>query len=520
MAKYGVHAIGSGRSTNVVQLHCRPEIGPSGDGNMYCFSVPSSYLVFRRNGCVFVSGNTGKSAILINTFGYLFEEEKIDAVVYIAKKGEYGNFARYEIPAHLPDRIGREVLVYSAHAAKTKTYQQQLKSLLKPNKDRLPIFVVNVEGLIHGASSQLDLFYDNNKKVFFVLDESTCAKHYDSQRSKRVYYWASKSLYRRIATGTPVTQAPADLFGQSLVLGKSTLGFTSFYAFRNTYCKLEMQYLGNRSFQKVVGYKNLEDLTKRVSSFSHRILKTDCLDLPPKVYTQRIIPLTEKQAKLYAELRDEAMLTLEGHELEVINVLSQITKLQQIVCGQLKVGDSEYVSIENNRLDALVELLEDYPGKAVIWAAFRQSLADIVSTLQEKFGKKSTVGYYGGVSDADRKENVNRFKGWRPVMENGQMIGREEITVEDQARFIVANQAMGFGNTWTEAELVIYYANSYNLEHRLQSEDRTHRIGQTKTVVYVDMFTPDTVEERVVEVLRAKKSLADEIMARPKTAWL
>ena len=468
----------------------------------------------------FLEMGCGKSWVMINVFGWLFEQEKIDAVVYIAKKGEYANFARYEIPAHLPDRIKREVLTYSANTSATKAYQVQLKSLLKPRKERLPVFVVNVEGLMYSASSQLDLFFSSYKKVFFILDESTCAKNYSVERSKRVYHWASKSLYRRIATGTPVTQAPADIYGQSLVLGKTVLGFSSFYAFRNTYCKLEVQYFGNRSFQKVVGYKNIDDLTKRISTWSHRLLKTDCLDLPPKVYTQRIVPLTDKQAKLYAELRDEAMLTLDGHELEVVNVLSQITKLQQIVCGQLKVGDDEYVSVENNRLTALVELLEDYPGKAVIWAAFRQSLADIVSTLQEKFGKMSTVGYYGGVSDADRKENVNRFKGWRPVIENGQMVGREKIAVSDQARFIVANQAMGFGNTWTEAELVIYYANSYNLEHRLQSEDRTHRIGQTKTVVYVDMFTPDTVEERVVQVLRAKKNLADEIMNRPLTAWL
>jgi SNF2 family DNA or RNA helicase len=195
------------------------------------------------------------------------------------------------------------------------------------------------------------------------------------------------------------------------------------------------------------------------------------------------------------------MLELEGHELEVVNVLAMIVKLHQIVCGQLKVGDDEYISIENERLDTLVELLEDFNGKAIIWATYRQTIVDVIKLLQEKFGRESTVGYWGGVKDKERAENVEAFK-------------------HGKARFIVANPAMGFGNTWTEATLVIYYSNSYNLEHRLQSEDRAHRIGQTRSVTYVDFITPGTVDERIVEVLRTKKKMSDLIMDRPLKEWL
>lgn len=498
---FEVNAVGCGRSTNIVQLNCEPEIGPSGDGFMYCFNVPSSYLVLRRNGCVFVTGNTGKSWIAINTFGYLFNLGRIDAVVVMAKKGEYANWSRYEIPAHLPDFIKREVLLFQGAKAASASHRDAFKSLIRNDPKRLPILVINVESLIHGGKKALEAFYRAHPRVMLVMDESTCVKHYDSKRSKESYFWAAKSKPKRIMTGTVVTQAPMDLWGQCMILAKGILGYTSYFSFRNTYCKMTTEYLGSRSFQKIVGYQHLEDLAKRVKLFSTQVLKEDCLDLPPKIYTQRVVPLTPKQEVIYNQLRDEAMLELEGHELEVVNVLAMIVKLHQIVCGQLKVGDDEYISIENDRLETLVELLEDFNGKAIIWATYRQTIVDVIKLLQEKFGRESTVGYWGGVEDKERAENVEAFK-------------------HGKARFIVANPAMGFGNTWTEATLVIYYSNSYNLEHRLQSEDRAHRIGQTRSVTYVDFITPGTVDERIVEVLRKKKKMSDLIMDRPLKEWI
>lgn len=446
----------------------------------------------------FMEMGTGKSKILTDTFSFLFMNREIDTVVIMAKKGEYANWIYDQLPTHVPDAIKWSGYLFSTTRFRSAAGKREFQAIFNPANAGLKIFVINVEALISDpAQKALKHVYDNSELgVFLGIDESTCVKHTDSKRSKQAYFWAAKSKYRRIMTGTPVTQSPLDLWGQSLVLGRGLLGHGSYFSFRGEYAEMETMYLGPRAIKKIVGYRNLDKLSKVVQSFSHQILKKDCLDLPDKIYAKRIIPLSPVQQKLYDQLRDEAIIDVDGIELEVTHVLTQIVKLHQIACGQLKTEDGKYHSIENDRLPALVELLEDYSGKAIIWASYRQTLADVVNKLKEVFGEDAVAAYYGGVSDADRASAVKRFQ-----------------DPDDPLRFFVANpQSAGYGLTLTQAKLVVYYSNGYNLEHRLQSEDRAHRIGQTDNVTYIDFVAPDTVDERIINVLREKKNLADEVM--------
>ena len=89
------------------------------------------------------------------------------------------------------------------------------------------------------------------------------------------------------------------------------------------------------------------------------------------------------------------------------------------------------------------------------------------------------------------------------------------------ARFFVGNpQTGGYGITLTAANTVIYYSNGYDLEKRLQSEDRAHRIGQKKSVTYVDLVTPKTVDEKIKKALRKKINIATEIMGEDLREWI
>ena len=91
----------------------------------------------------------------------------------------------------------------------------------------------------------------------------------------------------------------------------------------------------------------------------------------------------------------------------------------------------------------------------------------------------------------------------------------------DDCRFIVGTtQTGGYGITLTKANTVIYYSNGYDLEKRLQSEDRAHRIGQNKTVTYVDIITEDTVDEKIVKALRNKINIASEVLGEELKAWI
>jgi SNF2 family DNA or RNA helicase len=85
----------------------------------------------------------------------------------------------------------------------------------------------------------------------------------------------------------------------------------------------------------------------------------------------------------------------------------------------------------------------------------------------------------------------------------------------------VSNQSVGkFGNTWTACNLVIYYANSFDNEDRQQSEDRAHRIGQTKYVTYIDLRAKGTIDDKLIQVLRKKINMASTLQGDAFKQWL
>ena len=67
---------------------------------------------------------------------------------------------------------------------------------------------------------------------------------------------------------------------------------------------------------------------------------------------------------------------------------------------------------------------------------------------------------------------------------------------------------------------MVYFSNGYDLEKRLQSEDRAHRIGQKKSVTYVDFIAPKTVDEKIVKALRNKNDIASQVMGEELKSWI
>ena len=92
---------------------------------------------------------------------------------------------------------------------------------------------------------------------------------------------------------------------------------------------------------------------------------------------------------------------------------------------------------------------------------------------------------------------------------------------KSELRFFIGQpKTGGYGITLNAASTVVYYSNSYDLESRLQSEDRAHRIGQKKSVTYVDLISPGTIDEKIVEALRNKINLADQVLNENTQHWL
>ena len=262
--------------------------------------------------------------------------------------------------------------------------------------------------------------------------------------------------------------------------------------------------MGTHSFQQVVGYRNLDTLTNLLDLHSYRVLKKDCLDLPEKTYTARYVTLTDEQHVMYKKLQDEAMLLFDDGEMVTAPaIITQLLRIQQVMSGHLKTDDGEMKYFQSNRMKALEEILEEHDGKAIIWSRFRYDIQQITKRLNEKYDG-AAASFFGDTSDESRQRIIENFQ-----------------NPKHKLRFFVGNPATaGYGLTLTEANLVVYYANDFNLDTRQQSEDRCHRIGQKNKVTYVDLISEGTLDERIVESLRNKINLSAKVLGEEARQWL
>jgi SNF2 family DNA or RNA helicase len=214
--------------------------------------------------------------------------------------------------------------------------------------------------------------------------------------------------------------------------------------------------------------------------------------MPEQVFKQVAIPLTEKQATAYNELLAKAILYIEEHEITAVNALSMIVRLHQIVVGQLKTPEGTYLSIDNNRLDTLKELIDETQHKVIVWSTYVNSTKDIV----KKLGLEATA-IYSAYNQETRQQLIDE---WR---------------TSDTIKVLVLNPASaGHGLTLNEAKTAIFYSNSYNLEYRLQALRRNYRIGQTERTLVIDLITPGTVEDKIMAALTAKTELAAQLTTK------
>jgi len=449
----------------------------------------------------FMEMGTGKSKVLVDNMAMLYDKGRINGAVIVAPKGVYRNWFSQEIPTHLPSHIHPKMVLWTASTSKTKDKEYQ--SLFETGHD-LHILLMNVEALSTKRGLAFAAKFMSCHETMLAIDESTTIKNPTAQRTKSILLLGKQAKYRRILTGSPVTKSPLDLYTQCGFLDSTLLGFESFYAFRNRYANMIDRNFGGRRVQLIASFRRLDELAEKLKIFSYRVLKEDCLDLPPKVYIRREVELTEEQGKAYATMKTAALALLKGKMATAPHVLTQMMRLHQITCGHLKNDDGTITDIKNNRIAELLSLLEEVEGKVIIWANYIHDIEHIIKAISTKFGEDSIVQYYGDVPSEQRQENIVKFQ-----------------DPESKTKFFIGNpQTGGYGITLTAANTVVYYSNGYDLEKRLQSEDRAHRIGQEKSVTYVDFIAPKTIDEKIVKALRSKMNIANKIMDEDWRAWI
>ena len=449
----------------------------------------------------FMEMGTGKSKVLIDNIAMLYDKGKINGALIIAPKGVYKNWYSSEIPTHLASHIQYKSVLWTALISKTK--QEELNSLFTSDYN-LHVLVMNVEAFSTKKGLQFALKFLNSHNTLMAVDESTTIKTPSAKRTKSILALSKYAKYRRILTGSPITKSPLDLYTQCGFLNEDLLGFSSYYAFRSRYAHMIERNFGGRRVQIVKSYQRLDELSKLIEPFSYRVLKEDCLDLPEKIFIKREIELTEEQSKLYSTMKQMALATLNGKLLTAPNVLTQLMRLHQITCGHFKSDDGKTQELKNNRIEELMSILEETEGKVIIWANYIYDIERIVEAIKKEYGDDSIVQYYGAINTDERQKNIERFQ-----------------DPQSSFRFFIGNpQTGGYGITLTAANTVIYYSNGYDLEKRLQSEDRAHRIGQKKSVTYIDLIAEKTIDEKIVKALRKKIDIASQIMGEELKSWI
>lgn len=459
---------------------------------------------------LFMEQGTGKTWCLLADAERLHSEGKIDALLVIAPNGVHTNWIRREIPQHL----GAPCIARSWKTGAGKRWVEWMDDVMTPRLNQpgcpLRIFAINIDALITKAGLAFVEQFVLRFRTMLVVDESSRIKNPAAARTKAVMKLRPYVRYARIATGTPVTNAPVDVFSQMEFLQRGLLGTTSHRAFVAEYAELMpanhpmLQRMIQRNPRIVHAqiiardenghpkWRNLAKLQRLLEPHTFRVTKEECLDLPPKIYMRHYFAMAPAQAKAYELMQEECRMEV-GEELIPVQALSAGVKLQQITSGfVLHEGAPHYVVDANPRLAALKDLIEDLDGPFIVWARFREEIRAIAEML--KANGIPAVAYFGDINAADREAAIDNFQ-------------------SGKARaFIGQQQAAGMGLTLTSAETAIYYSNDFNLEHRLQSEDRCHRKGTRHSVVYIDLIAEGSIDETIATALQSKSNMASAIV--------
>ena len=445
-----------------------------------------------QNFAYFMEMGTGKTKVTIDNAAYLFTQNKIKHAIVIAPNSVYLNWVK-EIKTHCS--VDYNIMAHKVDTMLSPQFADPLK---------LTWYLFNVEAMSHksGLKKVKELLGEADRTMI-IIDEATTIKNRTAKRTKNIIELGKGVAYKRILTGSPVTKSPLDLYSQCAFLDRSLLGHESFYTFRARYAVMHEIDMGGRSVLLPKYYTNLEELEQNIKKFSYRCRKSECLDLPEKLYTQHYITLKDEHQKAYDKLKRNAWAVIQNEEVSYSNKLTEILKLHQCVNGHVKTDDGNILEFADPKLDELLNLIEENEGKYIIWANYIYNIEKIIKVLQDRYGTESTVAIYGSIDAEKRIENVKRFEN------------------DDRVRFFVGNPSTGgYGLNLVKASYVVYYSNSYNLEVREQSEDRAHRIGQTKNVLVIDLITRGTVDEMIIAALKNKIKLSAKTLGEQVKKWL
>ena len=411
---------------------------------------------------------TGKTAVILAEFTNLNRAALVDDLVVVC-------------PNSLKQNWQDEADKFGAKFGSVSLWPEDFPTA-KPH-----LLVMNYEALSAEKGTLALQRHLKASRVMLVLDESIHIKNPRARRTRHILALAPRAQYVRVLSGAPVTQGPHDLWAQVAAIGAAPMNF---YAWREQFCKLG-GYLG----KQVMGVKDLDGLNRILDPCSFRASKEDWLDLPKKIYTTRTVTMTADQQYHYDRMLRDFVTTVQSKTVTAEMVVTQLTKLQQISSNFIidAAGTAHRISATNPKMEVVKEILESVSGKTLIFTYYRHSTETLAQELQAPY-------IWGGMDKVGISEMKRQFE------------------QEPNIRVLVAQvHTARYGHTLLGGEgpdrcaTTIFYENSYSLDARTQSENRNHRIGQDRSVTYLDLIA-SRVDRAVIRALQRKNNVATAIL--------
>lgn len=328
-----------------------------------------------------------------------------------------------------------------------------------------------------------------------VLDESHRLKDPGGVTSKHAQAVGKRAGRKLLLTGTPMPHNPTDIYAQYRAVAPEVFG-TNFAKFRSRYC-----IMGGWMGKEIVGFQNQEELNRKMYSIAIRVGK-EVLDLPEYHHIWREFTLGKKAQKVYAELAADFVSEVVEGKITAANALVRLLRLAQVTSGyapadSLGEGDERtWVRIDDGKARLLEETLGDLPADepVVIFCRFWRDL-DIVHEAAAKLerGSLELSGRRHELDQWQADEGTNAY----PIL-------------------AVQEQSGGVGIDLTRARFQIFYSKGFSLGLHDQALARTHRPGQTRSVVYIHLRAAGTVDEYVDQILQERRDVVEGILDMAK----
>jgi SNF2 family DNA or RNA helicase len=369
-------------------------------------------------------------------------------------------------------RFGEGLSFTVAYDGSVSERREIVKSVL--SDDEFDVLIINYEMLTRmpptiGAST-------------VILDESTRIKNTKAARSKAAYRIGRYAKYKWILTGSPIPRGVEDIYGQIYFLDAGTLLGKNYWAFLQRYFSPVPIGPGRRMWK--ISATGTKQIKQRVAPLIFQRDRKECLRLPEKIYSRRMVEMHE-------EIKRYQTRVLEYWRLEDKETNSRLAVdawLRMLASGH--TGD--WSPIACNKYASCLELVDDIDSSesVVIWTNFIKENKRLVDTLVS--AGHSVVSIIGEVTQDARTDALRKFE------------SRESRIC------VISEQCGAFGlNELRNANFVVYFSNGYDLELRMQSEDRTFRAGREVPCNYIDLITTGTIEQHILDLLETKNQMSE-----------